>query len=557
MIGSFERGSLAGWLVAACLCLCVTACGSGTVLTASSTSSSTSASGASDVAIGGNVSALSISSGSASTLSLDDLAEDEEVILLLYSYNTSSSSDAFEISSASESSAFLGLSEEKLFLKNSEKDLPAEEKISGQADLTEDFHLMLRSAEENLDESALLPDRTALASKSPRYATVGSTRTFNVLDSFSSSSSFDAVTAELRATNERVEFYVDTRDAEAFTDEELESLLDDFDSVIDDERRMLGTWSDVNGDGKFAVLFTRVVNELGGSSGGIVTGFFYAIDLFDSTVYESSNEMEVYYSFVPDAMGEHGVAVTKEFAFSNIYPGVLPHEFQHMISFNQHYYNYGGSAEAGWLNEGLSHLMEDLHSLDGDDFMSASGLENPARVASYLSSVSSICFSCGTSLSQRGGSYLFLRYLYEQAELGNLESVASGTEFIQALVQTNNRSLSNLKNVLFGSTDADAELKELIGQFALAVYLSNTGLTADTRYNLQGLNLRAIQDDNRGTVLSGPGILDVAEFPHIDTLQGNSMVYIRLNADDVDSLGGGLNLSFGTESDFGGFVIRE
>lgn len=557
MTCGFERGSLAGWFVLAFFCLWLAGCGSGAVSTTSSSSSSAGSSGMTDAAIGGNVSALSISAGTVSTLSLDDLASDEEIILLLYNYNTTGMSVAFGISSASESSAFLGLLTDGLFLKHPGKNLPDGGKIAGQADLTEDFHLMLRSAEENLDETAALPDRTWSARQGVRYATVGSTRTFNVLNSFSSSSSFDSVTAELRVANDTVEFYVDTRDADAVSDEELEDLLDDFSSVIDDERRMIGTWSDVNGDGKFAALFTRVVNELGSSSGGIVTGFFYAIDLFDSAVYESSNEMEVYYTFVPDATGEHGVAVTSEFSFSNIYPGVLPHEAQHMISFNQHYYTYGGSAESGWLNEGLSHLLEDIHSLDGNDFMTASGLENPARVASYLSGISSICFSCGISLSQRGGAYLFLRYLYEQAELGNLDNMAGGTEFIQNLVQTSNRSLSNLKNVLFGSSEADDELKNLIGQFALAVYLSSSGLTDDSRYNLHALNLRAIQDDNRGTVLNGPAILDIAEFPYIDTLQGNSMVYIYLTADDVESLGGGLNLSFGTESDFGGYVIRE
>ncbi|MBF0106732.1 MAG: hypothetical protein HQM16_15575 [Deltaproteobacteria bacterium] len=75
--------------------------------------------------------------------------------------------------------------------------------------------------------------------------------------------------------------------------------------------------------------------------------------------------------------------------------------------------------------------------------MTSSGLENPARVSSYLSEVSDVCFTCGTSLRERGGSYLF-RYLYEQAELGNLPAVDSGNELLSALVDTDLRDVENV-----------------------------------------------------------------------------------------------------------------
>ena len=41
-------------------------------------------------------------------------------------------------------------------------------------------------------------------------------------------------------------------------------------------------------------------------------------------------------------------------------PGVFIHEFQHMISFNQHVLVRGGTSEDTWLNEGLSHFAEEL-----------------------------------------------------------------------------------------------------------------------------------------------------------------------------------------------------
>lgn len=544
MMSNFVQGSRGIFGILGCVFLM--SCGSATVTTQSSSSSSSGSTGFTSAAVGGSVNSLSVAGDATASFDLSDLGEEESAVLLLFNYNTSSTSEAFEIAPASENALHLVTEPASLLLEDDNHD---------DGDLTGQFHEKLRLDEMDLDEEALLPESSTR--NLSRFSTLGSTRTFKVLNSFSDTSSYDTVDAVLRVSNDEIEFYVDTRDADSLTDAELDTLLVEFAGIADDEKEILGEPSDVNGDGKFAVLFTRVVNELGGSAGGVVTGFFYAIDLFDESTYEASNEMEMYYTFVPDPLGEHGVAVTKEFAVSNIYPGVLPHEFQHMISFNQHYFEMGGSAEAGWLNEGLSHLMEDLHSQDTSGYMTASGLENPARVASYLSDVGSICFTCGTSLSQRGGSYLFLRYLYEQAEAGAIPNVASGVDLIRDLVQTNNRSLSNLKNVLFGSIDADADLKEMMGQFSLAVYLSDTGLSEDPHYNFNGINLRSIQDDNRGTVLNGPALTSVGSFPHVDTLAGNSMVFIEIDADDAESLGGSISLSFGADSDFGGYVIRE
>ena len=39
---------------------------------------------------------------------------------------------------------------------------------------------------------------------------------------------------------------------------------------------------------------------------------------------------------------------------------MIIHEFQHMISFNQHVLVRGGNAEETWLNEGLSSFAEEL-----------------------------------------------------------------------------------------------------------------------------------------------------------------------------------------------------
>lgn len=514
-----------------------------------SSSTSGGASGAStDEAIGGSVSELTNTTGGM-RVTFSDLASDEEIVLLLYSFNEASTIQGFELGSESAPESSYLMSD----LPDEDAGVPIE--IEGAEDLTEELHNALREFEEAIPADAVVAEKS-VTTGNLRFATTGSEKSFRVLSSFSNSSSFETVTATLRYQTADFEFYVDNRDEAALTDAELQTLAADFTALLPKEREFFGDESDVNGDGKFAVLFTQVVNKLGGSAGGIVTGFFYAIDLFDTSQYSNSNEMEVFYTFVPDPTGEYGSTVSKNFALSNILPGVLPHEFQHMINFNQHYFVNGGSSEAGWLNEGLSHLAEDLYSLDGNDYMTAAGLENPARVASYLSSISNVCFTCGTSLSQRGGSYLFLRYLYEQAENGEIPNASSGSTLIGNLLNTSNRSIDNVINAAFGGAGTNEDFKEALGLFSLAVYLSNSGLTDDTRLNFDGINLRGLQDDNRGTVLTGPQVQNVSALPFTDTLTGTAITYMKISGASLLATGGVLDLGLSEGTDIGGFAIR-
>lgn len=535
-------------------------CGSISSVSSSSTGSSTTGSSTTSTqpAVGENVSQLTITDAGVE-INLSDVDSSDDVMLVLFNNNTSSTSEGLQVGESISDDI-----DDMFLVLEEEDDIPADE-IEGVEDVTGEFHLSLREQENALDEDAIL-EPSEFVSQLVKFATVGSERDFKVINSFSNTSSYTTVTATLRYSGSYFNFYVDNRDESSLTDDELESLADDFEAVIPLERELFGEESDVDGDGKFNVLFTRVVNEIGGSAGGIVTGFFYAVDLFDDSVYPTSNETEVYYTFVPDPNGDHGVAISKSFSLSNILPAVLPHEYQHMISFNQHYFENGGPSENGWLNEGLSHLAEDIYNTSGN-YMTSTGVENPSRVATYLSYIDSICFVCGTSLSQRGGSYLFIRYLYEQAELGNFSNsylsvsaqslnknlstdsggISSGKELLNALLNTSNRGITNIVKAIYGSNATSDDFKTLMGQFSLAVYLND----------FQGINLRSSQDDNRGTVLNGPAVQEVSSFPYVDTVSGNSLIYLQMSGSTVLSSGGTIPLSFGDGSDFGGYVVRE
>lgn len=464
----------------------------------------------------------------------ENLSVDSDYLVGLFSHDFETGVYAYQLGSASSSAS---LSSYFLHLMG--------------GDDTADAHEFLR------DQEALLAGDPFLATSSLalfKQATTGSNRTFKVLNSLSGSSSYDLVAAILRYQTANVAIYVDVRNAAALGDTELQSIVDDFDQVIDSERNLFGEESDVNTDGQFTVLMSQAINELGASGGGIITGFFYAVDLYPTSMYSLSNEMEIIYTLVPDPTAEFGAAISKSFMLSNILPSVLPHEFQHMINYNQHVFQNGGTSELSFLNEALSHLAEDIYSLEGD-YMSETGIENPSRVQLYLAANASTCFTCGSSLTQRGGSYLFVRYLYEQAELGNLPAASNGADFLSRIMDTTLTGVGNIVFATMATTNTDY-FKNLLGPYGLAVVLSNTGLTSDARYNFSGINLWATQEDNRGTVLNGPVIETPMSLPFADSLYASGYAYIYLSGEEISNQGGSLPIAVSSTMKAGGYLLE-
>ncbi len=505
-------------------------CGGGGASSGTGSSSSSQEAGATATLSG--ITELTIS-GHTASVTLTDVDPDASYLVSLYSYNTTSNSFDFSVNADSSP---------KQAVKSSED-----------IDNTEDFHDLLRQREADLADLTPAEHPSSLAVV--KALTVGSSTTFKVINSFSDTDSYDTVTAELRMITDNVYVYVDERNASALDDDDLEELVAPFENIIDEEKELFGDESDINADGHITVLFTQAVNELGAMSGGIVSGFFYGGDLYDSSDNPVSNEREMMYAMVPDPSGSYGTPVSKRFSMSNILPSVLPHEFQHMISYNQHVLINGGSAEQSFLNEGLSHLAEDIYSLNDSNYMVETGIENPSRVALYLQATNSTCFSCGASIVQRGGSYLFVRYLYEQAEKGNLAGASTGAELIELLESTTRTGTSNLVFAALNSTDS-SQFQTLMAFFSAALYLSDTGLTTDNRYAFDGISLRADQNDNRGTVLDGPAIDTVSSLSsYSGSVTSAGMTYFLVSGSDLIDAGSTLSFNLPSDMSAGGFVL--
>ena len=228
-----------------------------------------------------------------------------------------------------------------------------------------EFHRMLRLRERALTENpsqVLFKDgRITPSQASPPVP--GEQRTFKVCSSRECNAFIDAA-ATAKAVGQRVAIFVDNDvPAGGYTDPELievGNLFDDYLYPIDTVA--FGTESDVDANGVVIVLLTHRVNELSpdcASSGSVVLGYFFGADLLArSAANPGSNEAEIFYGLVPDPLNPD-CDISAAFAKSRL-PATFIHEFQHMISFNQHVLVRGGTSEDTWLNEGLSHFAEEL-----------------------------------------------------------------------------------------------------------------------------------------------------------------------------------------------------
>jgi hypothetical protein len=173
-------------------------------------------------------------------------------------------------------------------------------------------------------------------------------------------------TGRIVAVGQHVILVADTTNpAGGFTTAQYDSIALEFDTiaypvVVDN----FGAPADVDGNGRVVAFYTRAVNELSPpASSAVVAGFFTARDLFSAGPESCprSNEGEMFYMLVPDPTGAvNGNVRTVSFVRGNTV-GTLGHELQHLVNASRRVYvNNAPGFEAVWLNEGLSHVVEEL-----------------------------------------------------------------------------------------------------------------------------------------------------------------------------------------------------
>ncbi len=314
------------------------------------------------------------------------------------------------------------------------------------------------------------------AIRGPSLQQVGSTRTFKVLSSIPENNqqqpTFDTITATARFAGQNILIYIDNQSPSGpngLSDSVITRLGTWFDQdLYPIGVNTFGAESDIDGNDRVIVLMTPVVNALtpSNSCDVVISGFFFGLDL---TQLPNSNQGEVFYSLVPDPQGQFScprpVAVVEAST-----PPTFIHEFQHMISFNQHVLVRGAADEEAWLNEGLSHIAEEVVARhydnkypirpDGRLFSDTANifinndLSNSYDFLQATGTTSLTLFESTGTLEERGAAWLFLRWLADQKD----------STIFRQLVQTNLTSVANVENV------AGETFPVLFGDWALALW---------------------------------------------------------------------------------------
>ena len=307
-------------------------------------------------------------------------------------------------------------------------------------------------------------------------------RTFNVLKcqcSSSNANNFEQITAELKYSGSHALIYADVNQPTgSYTQTDYNNFGQEFDnSIFPTDTTAFGPPTDIDGNDRIIILFSPVVNEITPDgtwrSQGFVSGFFLPNDLAPN-VYGAgtTNSSEIFYSIVPDPQNEYGNDFDRATLLS-IIPGTLAHEFEHMISFGYRYWTLGNGSTFGftqerWFEEGMAHIAEDLNGFDS---------QNVARGNLYLADPASVSlFQGDDSLQQRGGIFLFLRYL--------------GDRYGESIY----RELVEASCVGTGCTQAvlGKDFFELAGDFFATMYLSDRGITSDPKYNFSSFNFQQL-----------------------------------------------------------------
>jgi hypothetical protein len=356
------------------------------------------------------------------------------------------------------------------------------------------FHDNLRRMDEAAAEASLLPAARRAPGAAPPGAgppLVGSQRAFKVCANLDCSS-VATVTATAQVVGQHNAIYLDAAapPVGGFGLSDLQALSTQFDAVLYPlDTLAFGAPSDVDGNGLVIILLTPKVNALVGRPECVtsfVTGYFLAADLAPAT-RGSWNNGEVFYAMVPDLSG----TVSCPHPASRVRQLIAPtfiHEFQHMISFNQHVLLRRGPIEVLWLNEAMSHLAEELggrhyDSLHVDTTAALFEYGNLFNAYLYLSNPAASCVvtTTGTDeLGERGAQWLLLRYLVDQY----------GPATTRRLEQT---SLTGDANVV--SAAGGTAFATLLGRWALALYVSDLpAFTPDALLRYGDWSFRATYD---------------------------------------------------------------
>jgi hypothetical protein len=263
----------------------------------------------------------------------------------------------------------------------------------------------------------------------------------------------------------------------------------------------------------------------------VILGYFFGADLLPlSSNNPGSNEAEIFYGLVPDPANPQ-CTIDKADAAARLATTFI-HEFQHMISFNQHVLVRGGAAEDTWLNEGLSHFAEELGGRLIPDSECPNSIScaqeflegNLNNAFGYLASPEDFFLiepeTSSGGLEERGANWLFARWLADHFASDPI----LGTNLTRALVATSQVGAVNV------AARTGVDFSTLVGQWQLANYLGGLpGFSATSdRLRYGSWNFRELADSNSIPFPLDPDSTNGSGYLHNGTLRAGSGRHVRI-----------------------------
>jgi hypothetical protein len=369
------------------------------------------------------------------------------------------------------------------------------------------FHHRLRRSEVEELEPRIRPGTVAAlrSSVAADVPNLGELRDLNVATSCDGS---DIRTGEVVYISDHAVIMEDTANADNLTAADYAYFGETFDTLIYTvETGHFGAPTDIDDNQRAILFFTRAVNERNpGGSQTLTIGFFWSGDLFPRTGSErlqacaASNESEMFYLVTPDPDGEVGVAVTRDQVRDYAIP-LIGHEFQHLINASRRLFvNNANTFEDGWLNEGLSHVAEELLFLAVaglstgsnwgiEDIRDANAVDSFNRymggnfnnLGGYLERPDTASLmGDAVLLATRGASWSFLRYAADR-------SGRSDEQFFFDVVNGTEAGLDNLDDVV-GSGAA----RDWIRDWTVSLYADDFVDGIEPRFSSTTWNWRSI-----------------------------------------------------------------
>lgn len=303
-----------------------------------------------------------------------------------------------------------------------------------------------------IPEIITYPERFQYTPLQFQQLNVGQKKTFKVYQSAD-------VNATLRYLGTHAAIYVDDTiwmQGDTAVDQELVDreggIFDE--TTFDAISSAFGMPGDVNNDGHIGILITPSASIQDGA------GFFFGGDLFRRNELDPAfptNTMELLYIAPPNTPGAN---VDED----DLTP-IIAHELQHLINFYYHSLIFGGrnglNDEERWMDEGMSHLAEDFV---------VSGRSNRNRRNLFLADTDVqgvFVDNVFPGSAQRGGGYLFCRYLVDRF----------GEGIIPKLVKTAKMGFSNIESA------AGMNIKDIHRDWSRALFVSNLGISTDPVLN--------------------------------------------------------------------------